>query len=130
MASSMEFNEFMGLRFVEKLDDGGILELSLRPEHLNYDGVVHGGATAALVDAALGMTIKHHRPGATFTTTELKVNYLRPAQEGVLRARATFKRNGRKLVVGTVDVADPEGRLVATALLTYMILREDGAALP
>lgn len=120
----MDFNQFIGVRFVEKLEDGGVVELPLRPEHINRDGALHGGATASLVDSALGMTISRHRPGALFTTTELKINYLRPVKEGVLRARAQFKRNGRRLIVGAVDVEDGEGRLVATALLTYMVLKE------
>lgn len=121
----MPFQKFLGIRFIKKLEDGALVELRLRDEHLNKDGVIHGGVTAALADSALGMAIAGHRDGARMTTVEMKVNFLRPAKSGTLRARAKFVKNGRRLVVGTVDIHDSDNRQVATALLTYMMLDGD-----
>ena len=121
----MFFNDLIGIRFVERLDDGAIIELPVQESHLNRDLRVHGGVIAALVDVALGQAITAHRPKARITTTEMKVNFLRPVREGVMRARARFSKNGRTLVVGSVQVYGSDGKLVAEGLLTYIVLSEE-----
>ena len=86
-------------------------------------GVVHGGVTATLADAAVGIAIlQRHGGERPATTVELKVNYLRPAGKGKLTARAHLLRAGSTLAVGRADITDDDSRLVATALVTYMYL--------
>jgi len=118
----MAFHDLIGLRLVEKTDDGVIIEIQLEDQHMNTDAVAHGGVTATLVDAAVGIALQKHRPDDQTTTVEMKVNYLRPADKGLLRAQSHIVKSGRTLVVGTVDVTDEQGRHVAVGLLTYMIL--------
>ena len=66
-------------------EDGATLRLPLKREHQNGAGVVHGGVTATLADAAVGVALTKvlKRRG---TTIELKINYLEPAVDGELRA--------------------------------------------
>ena len=106
---------------MEEHEDGVTIEMPIREELLNSNRVVHGGATAALVDAALGIAITRKWKGRLVSTVEMKVNYLRPATEGKLTARSRFVKTGKTLVVGTVEVADDAGRGVAFGLLTYML---------
>ena len=121
----MSFHNLMGIRLVERLEDGAVIELEMGPQHLNSDGALHGGVTAALADAALGMAIQEHRPNGRAATVEMKVNYLRPAHAGTLRARSKFVNNGRRIIVGTVDIHDSDNRHIATALMTYMMVEPD-----
>ena len=117
-------HQLLGIRLVEEHDDGVTMELPVRPELFNDDGFLHGGATAALADAAVGVALKKMlRPGERRTTVELKLNYLRPTSAGVLRARSRFLRRGRTLAVAEVRIVDSEGELAAAALATYMVLR-------
>lgn len=99
------------------------MELKVREELKNGFGSLHGGATATLIDAAVGVAILGQLGGKRpVTTVELKVNYLRPAPEGTVRARARFIKFGKTLVVSSCDVKDMHGHLIATSLVTYMLL--------
>lgn len=119
----MHFHEYLGVRLVEEHDDGVTVELPLREEFSNSDGYLHGGVTAALIDDALGIAVhKRVGPDRRGTTTEMKVNYLRPAHTGVLRARARIIKAGRTLVVGDVNVYDQDERHIAVGLLSYMLI--------
>ena len=63
-------------------------ELEIRPELLNTFGSAHGGVLAALVDHVLGAVLYPLIPrGAWAATTELKLNFLAPIRDGVLRPR-------------------------------------------
>ena len=123
--TSMEFNQFLGMEVAAEHDDGLTLEMPIGAQHLNYDGVVHGGATAALADASVGVAILRKWPGCRMATIEMKINYLRPAKEGKLRARSKFVKAGRTVVVATSDVTDDKGELIATALMSYILMRLD-----
>ena len=88
-------------------------------------GVMHGGAIATLIDTAVAMAIVGvSAPNSRFTTVELKVNYLRPLKEGRVVAEARLIQDGRRIVVADCDVIDPEGKLAAKGLLTYIRLDE------
>lgn len=119
----MHFHELLALRLVEEHEDGVTVELPLRDEFSNSDGYLHGGVTAALIDGALGVAVqRRYRGERRGTTTEMKVNYLRPARQGVLTARARIIKAGRTLVVGEVNVFDQDRRHIAVGLLTYMLV--------
>jgi len=64
-------------------------ELDVRPELLNPFGFAHGGTLAALFDHLLGSVLYPLIPrGAWAATTEMKLNFLAPIRDGVLRARS------------------------------------------
>jgi len=56
------------------------------------------------------------------TTTELKVNYLRPIAGKKVIARVYVLRAGKTLSVTRVDLLDAQRRLSAIAIVTYMLL--------
>ncbi len=120
---SIPFNQLVGLRLVRLHKDGVTIELPMRPELLNGQGVLHGGATATLADVAVGMALARHlgRPRSA-TTVEMKINYLRPVAHGKVVARSHLVKVGARLCCGRVEMFDGNKRPVAEALLTYMIL--------
>lgn len=78
-------------------------------DHYNPIGLVHGGLAAAMLDSALGCAVQSTLPrGATYSTIELKVNFLRPVTRdtGPLRAQGTVVHRG-------ASIATAEGRIVA-----------------
>jgi uncharacterized protein (TIGR00369 family) len=117
------FHQLIGIRLVRIHRDGVTIDCKLRPELLNASGVLHGGVTATLADAAVGMAITQRlgRAGAA-TTVEMKLNYLRPVSGRRITARARLLRMGSTLCVGRVDMFDDAKELVSTALVTYMLL--------
>jgi len=119
----MPFNAHLGLHVKRVHADGLTLECAVRPEMMNGAGMLHGGVTATLADAALGIAVLGHFGGKRkATTVELKLNYLRPIVGGRVVARSKLVRVGQTLVTGTVEIKDGQGKLAAVALLTYMLL--------
>lgn len=102
------------------------LSLEVKQRHLQLAGVMHGGAIATLIDTAVAFAIVGaSKPGARFTTIEMKVNYLSAIREGRVIAEARLIRDGRRIVVAECDLFDSTGRLAAKGLLTYMRLDEE-----
>ena len=115
------FNHLLGLELVRVHRDGITIGCKGREELLNSVGSLHGGVTASLADAAVGIALYHRFGGSRpFTTVELKVNYFRPVTQGRLVARSRLLRVGSTISVGRVDLADGDGREVGVAIVTYM----------
>ena len=118
----MSFNKLLGFRVAAVHKDGVTIECTVRPDMMNGAGVLHGGVTATMVDAAAGFATNRQLGGRPITTVELKINYFRPVTQGRIRARAHLMRVGSTLVVSRVDLTDSQKKLIGTALVTYMIL--------
>jgi uncharacterized protein (TIGR00369 family) len=103
------------------------LEVDLT-RHANPMGTLHGGILCDLADAAMGMAYASTlAEGDTFTTLELKINFLRAVREGRLSATGRVVHAGRSIGLVECDVVDPDGRLVARASSTCMTLRGERA---
>jgi acyl-CoA thioesterase len=120
----MPFNHHLGLHVLRMFKDGLALECELRPEMQNGHGTLHGGVTASLVDAAIGIAAIALSGGRRLSTVDLKVTYLRPALEGKLHCRAHLVKSGRTLVFGEAKVRAGHGKVVATGQATYIYLEE------
>ena len=120
----------LGMRLVELGDGEAAFELEADPErHANPMGTVHGGILCDLADAAMGCAYASRLgEGESFTTVELKANFLRPVRSGLLTARARVVKGGRTLGLVECDVVDEHGELVARAGSTCMTLRGDRSA--
>jgi uncharacterized protein (TIGR00369 family) len=122
-AENMPFNKLIGVRVVRRHADGVTIECGTRDDLRNSAGVVHGGVAATLADAAIGIALASHFDGRRpCTTTDLKINYLSAIAQGKIIARSHLLRVGKKLCVGRVDITDGQGKLVAVAIVTYMLL--------
>ena len=119
----MTFNELLGLEITERHDDGVTIECPVRPDLMNGMGVLHGGVTATVADAAMGIGLSHVLgKDRAITTVEMKINYMHPVVSGKVVARSYVLRIGATLSTGRVDLFDGEGTPVGVALLTYMLL--------
>ncbi|HEY3053231.1 MAG TPA: PaaI family thioesterase [Thermoanaerobaculia bacterium] len=100
-----------------------------RDKHANPMGTVHGGILCDLADAAMGMACASLlEVGESFTTLELKINYLRPVLDALLEARARVVHGGKSMVYLECDVVVlPDEKLVARASSTCLILRGEQA---
>lgn len=105
-----------------------VFEMDVGPQHSSPLGTVHGGIVCDLVDAAMGCShASLLDEGETFTTLELKINFLRPFWTGRLIAHGRVVSRGRTVGMSECDVEDAEGRLIARASSTCMTLRGDSA---
>lgn len=105
-----------------------LVTLEATPRHANPMGTLHGGILCDIADAAMGMAYASELgDGETFTTLELKMNFLKPVWTGMLRANARVVKRGRTIGLVECDVVDPEDDLVARASSTVMTLRGEQA---
>ena len=121
----MNFNKYIGIRVLEKHDDGVTVECPIREELMNGAGVAHGGVAASVADTAMGIAL-HRQLGreCKIATIEMKINYLSPITDGSMVARAHLIKIGKRVSVGRVDVFDGERNPIAVALVTYAILSQ------
>jgi uncharacterized protein (TIGR00369 family) len=105
-----------------------VFELEAGPQHANPMGTLHGGVLCDVADAAMGVAYASTlAEGESFTTLELKINFLRPFRSGTLVATARMVKTGRTIGLAECDVTDSEGRLIARAMSTCMTLRGESS---
>ena len=120
--------QLVGFRVVSAEGGQAMAELEAGPQHSNPMGTLHGGVLCDIADAAMGMALGSLLgEGETFTTLELKINFLRPFWNGRLRAVGRVVRPGRTISLVECDVLDDQERLVARASSTCMTLRGEAA---
>jgi len=101
-----------------------VIELKATAQHANPMGTLHGGILCDIADAAMGMAYASTlAAGETFTTLELKINFLRPFWTGKLVAEARMVKDGRTIGLVECSVTDTQQRSVARAASTCMMLR-------
>jgi len=119
----------VGMRLTAADAEHVVMELDADERHTNPMGTVHGGILCDLTDLAMGMCFSTGlQPGETFTTLELKINFLRPVWKTRLFAEARAAKRGRTVGMVQCDVSDADARLVARATSTVLVLRGEAAA--
>src|SRR5690348_1283781 len=117
--------ETLGARITEAEPGRVVLELVAGPQHRHGGGVVQGGVITQIADAAMGMSLATLQPDGMWNTTiELKINFVRPAIEGTLRAVGRVVEMRQTLLFSEADVFDDKDRLVARASSTCMPVPE------
>ena len=101
-----------------------LAELPLREHLFAPNGYLHAGSVVSLADTAAGYACLTHLPeGASFTTLELKANFVRTVREGVLRCEAKAVHLGRTTHVWDALVTgDGDERPVALFRCTQLVL--------
>jgi uncharacterized protein (TIGR00369 family) len=106
-----------------------VIELEATQRHANPMGTLHGGVLCDLADLAMGAAFASLlAEGESFTTLELKINFLKPIWHAHLRATGRVVRHGRTVGLIECDVVDETGSLVARSSSTCLILRDARAA--
>ena len=106
-----------------------VAELDIRPELLAPNGFLHAASVIALADTACGYGCIAHLPeGAeSFTTIELKSNFLGTARDGTLACVAKPAHLGRTTQVWDATVTrKTDGAAIALFRCTQMILWPKG----
>jgi uncharacterized protein (TIGR00369 family) len=119
--------ELLGLELVSSSPGEAVMALEADERHGNPMGFVQGGVICALADGAMGFAfVTTLADGESFTTVEMKANFLRPFAIGRLLATGRVLNRGRTLGLTEAHVHDADGRLIAHATSTCMALRPGG----
>lgn len=120
--------KLVGMRLIGAGEGRATFEIDVDERHWNPMGTVHGGIFCDVADGALGISFASTlEEGESFTTLELKVNFLKPVRKGKLRAEAKIIKRGKTIGLAECDVTDETGSLVAHATSTLMVLRGEQA---
>ena len=119
----------IGFRLTAVEPGRAVIELDAQARHANPMGTLHGGVVCDIADAAMGMAYASNLDeGESFTTLELKINFLKPIWNAKLRAVGRVVKSGRTVGLVECDVTDESGSLVARASSTCLTLRGTQAA--
>jgi uncharacterized protein (TIGR00369 family) len=114
----------LGFTLTSVGDGEAIIVFEASARHANPMGTLHGGALCDIADAAMGMAYASTlAEGETFTTLELKINFLKPVWTARLQAIGRVVKAGQAIGLLECDITDGGNHLVARASSTCMTLR-------
>jgi uncharacterized protein (TIGR00369 family) len=121
----------LGIEFAELERGHAANLLAIRPQHLAPNGYLHAATVVALADTCCGIGALASLPdgASSFTTIELKTNFIGTAVEGVIRCVAELAHSGRTTQLWDAKVTDEaQQRTLALFRCTQLILypRENG----
>jgi acyl-CoA thioesterase len=123
MQTASPFWDLLGLELTDVRKGWARVRLAFDRKLVHPLGIAHGGTIFSAADSAVAMAlIGMVDRSETFTTVEMKLNYLKPFERGSITAEAVIVHKGSRTALGEVEVRDDEGNLVAKGLATYMIL--------
>jgi 1,4-dihydroxy-2-naphthoyl-CoA hydrolase len=99
--------------------------MPVRSDLLAPHGFLHAASVVALADSACGYGTMYDLPddAKSFTTIELKTNFLGTAREGIVSCDATRMHNGRSTQVWDAVVRNDAGKAIALFRCTQILLR-------
>jgi uncharacterized protein (TIGR00369 family) len=113
-----------GLRLKLYVDPAGVVETRYIPaaEHIGFEGIVHGGAIATVLDEAMVWAASWH--GKRFCVCgEMNVRFRQSAKIGVpLVCRARVDSSRSRLTVTSAEAVDESGTVIASAGGKYVPL--------
>lgn len=117
--------ELFGIEFSELAHGTAAARLQIHDALLAPNGFLHAATVVALADTTCGFGCIANLPqGAqSFTTLELKSNYLGTAREGWISATASLAHGGRSTQVWDAIIKrDSDAKTIALFRCTQMIL--------
>ncbi len=114
----------LGFELIAVDPDAGTIEVGFlaADSFLNPVGVIQGGFLAAMLDETLGPAlVATLGPDQFAPTTDLHIQFLRPAKPGRLMGRGRVVKKGRDLAFMSGELVDESGEVVAVATATAMI---------
>jgi uncharacterized protein (TIGR00369 family) len=120
----MPVGKLIGFRISEAGGGRAVVLLEAGPQHTNPMGTLHGGILCDIADAAMGIAFHSTlAESESFTTVELKINYFRPVWKAELRAEGKVVRRGKMVGYVECEVTDENGKAIAKASSTCLVLR-------
>ena len=119
---SQTLGNFIGREI--RLMEGGKSEVTfdIGEQFLNFQGVLHGGAYATMLDTACGVAIRGQLDMKKYgghSTLELKTSYLRAGQPGRYLAKGNVLRLGKSVAFVDAELFNAAGELVSYASATF-----------
>ena len=121
---NVPIGQTLGFRVTEVSAGEVVLAGSPDARFYNLIGTIHGGWAASILDTAMALaTLSTLDRDHTFTTLDIKINYLRPIAAGAtVRAEGRVLHGGRRVALSEAKLLDPSGKLLAHGTSTCIVL--------
>ncbi len=120
LAARDRFMQALGMELVDAKPGRAAVRMTVREEHLNFNGTCHGGVLFALADSAFGLSSNSHT--AVAAGIDAHIAYPAAARLGdTLTASASEVTRSSRLATTRVDVAGTDGKIVAVFTGTVFI---------
>ena len=113
--ANVPIGDTLGFRVTEAQPGRVVLQGQPQRNAYNLIGTVHGGWAASILDTALALSVLTTLdPGQSFTTVDIRINYLRPitVETGTLQAVGRVLQAGRRLAYSEAQLLDSHGKLL------------------
>ena len=118
----------LGYRGVEQEAGRSVIEWDATPEfcfNAPSGPIVHGGMVTTLLDTAMGGACwSLMEENESFLTADLRVEFMRSARPGTLRADGRVVQRNRRVAFCEANLYDAEGTLLASSRCTQIIRRD------
>jgi uncharacterized protein (TIGR00369 family) len=116
------FYRWAGIELVDASPGHAEVAFEAGPEHVNLQGLVHGGMLATLADTAMGLAVRTALgAGRRQVTVQLSMEFLTPGKQGRIVARGRKVKIGRQLGFAEAEVVDGHGQVLARARSTLSV---------
>lgn len=125
---SSPFHRWAGMELVSVGGGRAEVAMDLQDQHFNPQRIVHGGIISAMADTSIGLALRSMLPaGHTHRTAQLNVHFLAKGEGNRLVGRGRSLHLGKRMGYGEAEVLDGDGRLLARATATFIVLPAPGA---
>ena len=119
------FPGLVGIEVLNVTTNSAAARMEVKKSHLAPNGYLHAGSIVTLADTIAGYACLYNLPdkGISFTTVELKSNFLGTAKSGFIQAEAVLQHSGKTTQVWDVAVRNEENKkTIALFRCTQLIL--------
>ncbi|AXO79433.1 hotdog fold thioesterase [Olleya aquimaris] len=123
-ASKNTLMETLEIEFIDFGDDFLVSRMPVTPKVHQPDGVLHGGATAALAESvgSFAAILFSDQEKVMVRGLEITANHLKSVKSGFIYARATFIHKGRTTQLLDIRVTDEADNLISVCKLSTISL--------
>ena len=122
--SSNTLMETLKIEFTEIGDNYVVCRMPVTPEVHQPAGILHGGATAALVETAGSFASRYFIKDREMAIrgVEISTNHVKSISEGFVYAKATNIHMGRTMQLWKISIVDENNRDISFAKLTTLTI--------
>ena len=124
--SSNTLMETLKIEFTEIGDNYVVCRMPVTPEVHQPAGILHGGATAALVETVGSFASRYFikNKDLSIRGIEISANHVKSVIEGFVYAKATNIHLGRTMQIWEVKVTDENKNLISLGKLTTLAIKK------
>ena len=118
--------ETLNIIFTEIGDNYVVCKMPVTSKVYQPSGILHGGATAALVETVGSFASRYFikNKDLTIRGVEISTNHVKSVTKGFIYAKATNIHLGRTMQIWEVKVTDEDGNLISLGKLTTLAINK------